>query len=255
MARVQKRAAPGDVAILLPLTEWPPLVIFALERGAELLRDGDTYGNFESARFREAFHFYLDLFHRGFATLASQTQVASLYQDFARGAFVFYLSGPWNIGELRDRMPPRVRWSTAPMPAPDDHYPGVSLAGGASLTISRRSSQKDAAWKLIEYLSEPAQETLLYRVTGDLPARKSAWTAEGPGGDPRTSAFWTQLERVVSSPKIPEWERIANLITLHSEAAIRGQVAADDALARLDRDVDRVLEKRRWMIEHRRQAS
>ncbi|MET0153283.1 MAG: sugar ABC transporter substrate-binding protein [Candidatus Binatia bacterium] len=253
MTKIQEQATGSAFAALLPINEWQPLVIMALQRGATLLRDGDTRGDFRSAPFREAFAFYVDLFRRGLAPLTSQVQVANLYQDFARGAFAFYVSGPWNIGEFRTRLPTGVPWATAPWPAPDGDYPGVSLAGGASLAIFRGSPRKEAAWALVEFLSEPAQQLALYRLTGDLPARKSAWTRPGPGADPSAEAFRTQLERVRPTPKIPEWERIADQITRYAESAVRAELGIDEALHALDRDVDVILEKRRWMM--RREAA
>src|SRR5262249_28256267 len=48
MARVRARDGGDGFAILLPLREWQPPVILALQRGAELLRDDDCRGNFES---------------------------------------------------------------------------------------------------------------------------------------------------------------------------------------------------------------
>jgi multiple sugar transport system substrate-binding protein len=250
MTRIEERAPAGRYAILLPMNEWQAPVILALQRGADLLRDDDGRGHFRDPRFRAAFEFYLSLFRDGLAPRAGAQQAANVYRDFAQGYFAFYITGPWNIGEFDHRLPRPVRdaWSTAPMPTTDDRYPGVSLAGGASLALFRGSAHHEAAWKLVEFLSEPARQVAFYRLTGDLPPRESAWRRGGLTDDPRAQAFWTQLHRVRSTPKIPEWERIADEIGRYSEAAIRGDLTAEQALAALDRDVDAVLEKRRWLL-------
>ena len=256
MTRIKQQVGRPNYAILLPFTEWQVPVIMALQRGAVLLRDRDQYGNFRSPEFRQAFEFYLDLFRRDLAPRGGQAQVANLYQDFAGGYFAMYASGPWNIGEFRQRLPAsrQDKWITAPLPAPDGAYPGTSVAGGASLAIFRGSQHRDLAWKMIEYLSEPAQQVQFYRLTGDLPARQSAW-AEGDLAHNRyAQAFWQQLRHVQSTPKIPEWERIADKISQYAEATIRGSMDIDAALTALDSNVDAILEKRRWMLRHARQA-
>ena len=160
------------------------------------------------------------------------------------------MTGPWNIGEFERRLPAALadRWSTAPLPAPDEGGPGVSLAGGASLALSHGSRRKEAAWQLVEYLSEPAQQVEFHRLTGDLPARRAAWIAAALPSRGRAQAFWLQLQYVRSTPKIPEWERIATKVGQWAEAAIRGDMTEDEALGALDRDVDAVLEKRRWLL-------
>src|SRR2546427_7497022 len=140
------------------------------------------------------------------------------------------------------------RRAPAPLPAPDGGYRGAALAGGASLAVSRRSPRKDAAWPLIEYLSEPAQQVRFYRLTGDLPARRSAWTEAALERDPQAGAFWTQLEAVRATPKIPEWERIATEITRHAEAAVRGTMTADEALRARGREVGALPPERRRLL-------
>ena len=251
LTRVKALVGPSRYAILLPVSEWQPLTILALQRGATLLRDGDRYGDFQSAAFRSALAYYLEIFRRDLAPVEAEDQVANLYQDFAAGFFAFYISGPWNIAEFSERLPAamRGRWSTAPMPGPDAGVPGLSIAGGASLALSRTARDPDAAWQLIEYLTTPATQIEFYRLTGDLPARRSAWSDAALADNPYAHAFWTQLEHVQPPPKIPEWERIAALITDYAEAAVRGDLSPDAALAALDRDVDALLEKRRWLLE------
>jgi multiple sugar transport system substrate-binding protein len=248
MTRIKDSAA-ATYAILLPLTEWQTPVILALQLGADLLRDNDQYGNFRSAAFRQAFSFYLDLFRRGLAPSAGEAQVANLYQDFTNGFFAMCVSGPWNIGEFDRRLPESMagKWGTAPMPGSDAEHPGTSIAGGASLAMLRDGRHQDAAWKVIEYLSQPAQQRTFYRLTGDLPPRPSVWTEDALAHSAHTRAFWQQLQHVRSTPKIPEWERIANKISAYAEAAIRARMSPDAALSALDADVDAILEKRRWL--------
>ena len=126
--------------------------------------------------------------------------------------------------------------------------PGFSLAGGSSLAIVARSPRADAAWKLLAYLAEPAQQSAFYALAGDLPARRSAWSDPRLAGDAKAQVFLAQLERMRATPKVPEWERIAGRIARHAEAAVRGEETPDEALAALDGETDRALEKRRWML-------
>ncbi|MEO8602330.1 MAG: extracellular solute-binding protein, partial [bacterium] len=251
MASIKQRGGPSRYPLLLPVSEWQPPVILALQRGAGLLRDGDRYGDFESAAFRAAFTFYLDFFRDGLTPASAEGQIANLYQDFADGFFSIYITGPWNLGEFAARLPAELQeaWTTAPMPAPSAAEAGISIAGGASLAVSSQTAQAEAAWQLVEFLADADRQLQFYRLTGDLPARRSAWQAGQLAEAPRVAAFWQQLQHVRTPPKIPEWERIATTITRYAEAAVRGDLSVDAALAGLDRDVDRILAKRRWLLD------
>lgn len=248
MVKVEARAGKNGFPILLPTDEWQQPLILGLQKGATLLRDDGGRGAFSEPSFREAMDFYLSLYRDGLAPVFANHQVANVYQQFAAGDFALYITGPWNIGEFRRRLPPDLqnKWSTAPVPGPDG--PGVSIAGGSSLSMFHASEHKEEALKLIEYLAEPAQQVRFYSLTGDLPAHKAAWNDPVLAGDPQARAFWEQLQRVVPTPKVPEWEQIATKLQEHAETAIRGRATAEEALAALDRDVDRILEKRRFLL-------
>jgi multiple sugar transport system substrate-binding protein len=112
-----------------------------------------------------------------------------------------------------------------------------------------RSERKGAAWKLIEYLSEPAQQIRFYELTGSLPANEGAWEAPALASDALAAAFRTQLENVTPTPKVAEWEQIATIVWEAAESAIRGERTIDAALERLDARTDRILEKRRWVVQ------
>jgi multiple sugar transport system substrate-binding protein len=253
MKRLKDYVGHERYALLLPTNEWVPLVIFAMQRHAVLLKNNYRYANFTSQPFREAFMFYVSLFKQGLVPPVSNTQMSNVYQEFAKGYFSMYLSGPWNIGEFNSRLPASLKdkWSTTPLPGTKRDYPGISIAGGASLVMSRSSPHKHAVWRLIEYLSGTAQQLAFYRLTGDLPALKSTWRAAELSQNERAQAFLKQLQHVASTPKIPEWERIAAKIARYGEAVIRDEKRLDDALVQLDNEVNKILEKRRWLLAKR----
>jgi multiple sugar transport system substrate-binding protein len=250
MQAVQARAGPGHYAIFVPFNEWNPPVILGLQAGSSLLRDGGRYGAFSQSPFRRAFDFYLDLYRSGLAPVLGLNDIGNIYQEFERGTVAMWITGPWNIGEFRRRLPRDMqdRWGTAPLPGPDGPASGVSMAGGASIVLFRRSRHQAEAWQLAQYLARPEQQLRFYKLTGDLPARIEAWRDPTLADDPAAHAFWIQLQRVVPLPQVPEWELIATRVFDYGEQAIRGRMPADTALARLDREVDKILERRRWLL-------
>jgi len=254
MVAVKRLVGPGRYALILPLNEYEPMVALWLQQGEPLLRDGGRFGNFRSPGFARTLRFYLSLYERNLAPPVAQTEIANLWSEFARGYFTFYVSGPWQLGEFRRRLPPELQpaWMTAPLPGPEG--PGASIAGGSSLAIFRRSPRKAEAWKLVEFLSRPEVQQQFYRLTGDLPARRSAWADSSLAQDPHVRAFREQLDRVRAVPKVPEWERIATELRLEMEKVVRGEAPAAGVAEVLDGRADRILEKRRWMLDRRAQG-
>lgn len=239
-------------AILLALNEWAGPIVLGMGTHAPFLTPDGLHADFNEPRFRRAFAFYVGLFRSGLAPALTNAQITNRYQSFANGDFDMLLSGPWDIGEFSRRLPPSLdgKWMTAPMPSPDPPSPGLSLAGGSSLSIFRHSPHQAAARALIAYLSEPAVQVRFYTLTGDLPARESAWSDPVLDTNRYAAAFRVQLRHVVPTPQVPEWEQIVTAVARYSEEAVRGGMTEDKALAALDRDVDRMLEKRRWMVAH-----
>ncbi|HEY6562900.1 MAG TPA: sugar ABC transporter substrate-binding protein, partial [Pirellulaceae bacterium] len=250
MERIQARMPERSYAILLPTNEWEQLIALGLQSPRSILRDQDRYGNFQSPDFRRACKFYVGLFKDGLAPKISADEIANAWDELARGRYAMYITGPWNIGEFRKRMSADVvaRWSTAPLPGPQPPGPGGSLAGGCSLVIFRHTKHEEAAWRLVEYLSEPATQLSLFERLGDLPARQSAWDDPRLARDSWIPGFREQLLRAVPAPPCPEWEQIVTKCQETAERMIRGGLDLDEGLRQLNRGVDRILEKRRWML-------
>ena len=48
---------------------------------------------------------------------------------------------------------------------------------------------------------------------------------------------------------MPEWERIVTEMQVVAERMVRGQYSIEAAAREIDRRADRLLEKRRWMLD------
>ncbi|NQT97150.1 MAG: sugar ABC transporter substrate-binding protein [Candidatus Marinimicrobia bacterium] len=249
---VSRRLVQGgqcEYGILLPSNEWEGPVILGLANGSSLLRDNNCFGDFSGEPFSESFDFFLQFFKEGLSPLG-MAGVTNIYQGFAEGYFAMLLTGPWNIGQFQRRLPAEIqnKWATAPLPTPRGSEPGTSLAGGASLVLFSTSDKKAAAWKLIEFLSRPAVQLEFYDIAGDLPAVKAAWGVAELQANPCLQAFYRQLRHVAPTPQVPEWEQIAQKVLQYGEVVAYGQQEPAAALEALDRDVNLILEKRRWLL-------
>lgn len=251
-AMMAKLAQPVGKAYgaLLPTNEFEQLLCLALQQDDPLLRDGGRYGNFRSAGFKKALAFYVSMFRDRQAPMMTNVDIGNPWAAFGQGFFAFYLSGPWNIGEFRHRLPPEQQgdWGTATLPGPNG--PGASNAGGSSLVIYRSSPHKDDAWALVEFLSRPEIQARFYAILGDMPPRRSSWQAPSLRDDDKAAAFRDQLERVKATPPVAEWERIVTEMQLVAARAAHGDLTVDEAAAEIDRRADKLLEKRRWMLDH-----
>lgn len=102
---MKSRHGPDHHPIFLPINEWNVPVILGLQAGSGLLDASQVRGAFRRSEFREAFRFYVELFRDGLAPPVANNEIANLYQEFARGRFGMYVTGPWNLGEFRRRLP------------------------------------------------------------------------------------------------------------------------------------------------------
>jgi multiple sugar transport system substrate-binding protein len=249
LAGVKRLVGPQRYSVLLPLNEFEQLMIFGLQQPSELLRDNGRYGNFLSDDFRRALEFYNSMFEMEWAPRMTNTQISNVWDEFGNGYYAFYMSGPWNIAEFKQRLPAHLQddWMTAPVPGPNG--PGVSNAGGSSLVIFRTSKLKEQSWKFIEYLSSVETQRHFYQLTGDIPPRISTWDAPELVDSKYSRAFRTQLDRVRSPPRVPEWERIAQEMRMAAERVVQRTSTVEQAMIALNAKADQILEKRRWMMD------
>ncbi|SFP35604.1 extracellular solute-binding protein [Sphingomonas rubra] len=246
MALKLKRRRPDDYVFLM-LLNWPTALVNILSlAGATPLRDRNTRGNFRTAEARQAFAYYASLFADGLAPKALSTEVQDPVAAFAQGYFAIWPSGPTTLRDLAQRGVPPERWSTARCAGPDG--PGPLSGQSASLCVSATTRRPAEAWALVRHLTSIDSELHFQRAIGNLPARVRAW-ASPQMKKPVLRPFAEQMRFPSPDPKVIEWEQIQIQIQFAAERVVRGLQTIPQALADLDERVDRLLAKRRSLVE------
>lgn len=94
MRRIKEQRGDDQFAIYLPTNEWNVPVILGMQAGSSLLKDDGRYGAFSEPAFARAFDFYVSLFESRLAPVM-RLHASNVYQEFERGRFAFFITGPW----------------------------------------------------------------------------------------------------------------------------------------------------------------
>lgn len=134
------------------------------------------------------------------------------------------------------------RFGVAPLPGPDG--PGASVLGGSNLAVDARSRHPRTAADLLAYMmSEKVQRQVLTR--GSLPPVWADLYA-----DPALIArypYLPVLEQSVKAarprPKSAEYEQVSLAVAAVTSDALRQHTSARAAIARLDRELRRIISR------------
>jgi ABC-type glycerol-3-phosphate transport system substrate-binding protein len=139
---------------------------------------------------------------------------------FENGETAMMRNWPYAYPLLQDASESSVagRFAVAPVPAGPGGTPTAAL-GGSELAINAFSEQPEAAYKLIDYLLQPAQMIERARIAGQLPPRPALYASKALADALEIDPANAQLiiERAVARPVTPlyhEWSDILQ-VSLH----------------------------------------
>jgi multiple sugar transport system substrate-binding protein len=165
---------------------------------------------------------------------------------FQNGQSVFMRNWPYAVGLMRDTTQSRVagRFSVAAMPAGPGGRPTAAL-GGAQLAINRRTENPEAAWAVIDYLTQPEQMRERARVVGEFPSRAALYEGQDLEKDlglvPATVR--RVIEYAVPRPVTPVYNQISEILQVHLHRALTRQTTPAEALAQAQREMQRLLDR------------
>jgi len=182
---------------------------------------------------------------------ASQSQqgLAGAADLFANGSAAMLLSGIWKVPMFRQSK--ELKWDVVQAP----HVPGVSRAvvgGSSGYGIISKSQHKDAAWKLIAFLSSPEGQSQ-FAATGLIqPARKKVAESSAflDGKDPQNKKFLlSAVDYAVDDPMSTNWREVKQgIIVPELDKVWNGTETAQQAVDKLMV----VLQKHKLVFEDKR---
>ena len=210
------------------------------QNGGELLSDDGQEVLFDSPEAKEAAEFYV-----GLTDYAPEDYLNSNSYDgrvaFAQGQVGMYMAGAWFAGVMNDEYPDiKDKWATAPLP--EGSAGCATTIAGDALVMFQGSDNQDAAWKWMEYLSQPeiiaawtyeglpevegsGSGTLLPTLTSLLESPELIEKKPVLAGF--AEAMKCGVSNVVSNPK---WGRIEEALNEQLGRAMYGEVSASEAL-------------------------
>lgn len=211
--------------IFLATNDWQQLLPFVWQNNGKIY----TGSNFSlnSPEVVQALSYYQTFFKQGLTPQSVPTNF-DVAQSFIKGTTPMFFSGPWQIGLIQQEGGATMngKWAVAPMP---QKVSNTSFVGGADLVVFKKSKNRDAAWKFIQYLTSPDVQAKWYDTSKDLPAVQAAWNNGTLSSDKNLSVFHTQLGNTQTPPTIPNWEQVANVIDNDMEQTMLGKTSPQQA--------------------------
>jgi multiple sugar transport system substrate-binding protein len=193
-------------------------------------KDGKTI--FSTPEAKAAMELYVKIYRETSPQDSIGWGFAEQVQAFTSGVTAILLQDPDVIQTVQESMAEGT-WATAPIPVGPTGKAMVST-GAAGWGMVKNSKHKDEAWKLIEFLSSPEQNTRLAKSTGVIPLHTTATS------DPffQSGPYKTLLDmtadadtfinyKLVSYPGSTEWGK---MVMENNQAILLDKAQIDDTL-------------------------
>ncbi|MFC7614991.1 ABC transporter substrate-binding protein [Actinokineospora soli] len=225
---------------------WPWYMTWMKQNGGRVLDDAGK-PVVDSPENAEALEFYHSLVHKD-RVAPSPVDYADAGLDdgqadplFSQGKLAMFTTGFWNVATLSKS---DLDWGVAPLwHGKQEAVP----AFGAALAVSSQSEHKDAATKLVTFLTSDEGQQPLVTSGLDVPAnlavanspafQQPAWNTEKVD----LSAFTPPAAAVYLPPLVPEWNAIQKAFTDGMDATWKGKASVRDGLAAVQRNLEGVL--------------
>jgi multiple sugar transport system substrate-binding protein len=165
---------------------------------------------------------------------------------FQNGETAFMRNWPYAYALMQDSAASRVagRFAVAPMPAAPGGEPAAAL-GGQQLAINANSAHPEAAWAVVEYLTQPPQMLERAAGVGEFPTRPAMYDDPAlaralplPPAEARAV-----IARAVPRPVTPVYTQLSEILQIDLHRALTRQQEPAAALAHAAKEMQALLDR------------
>ncbi|SDP51603.1 carbohydrate ABC transporter substrate-binding protein, CUT1 family [Pedococcus dokdonensis] len=215
---------------------WQSIMPFAWSNDADLTKDDGKAYNFDNPQILEAVKYYQSYFTEGISDKAAPN-TPTTEPDFKSGRVPMFISGPWMMSAVEKVGVKKDQYDVMPIPAKTK---SASFVGGSDFVVFKKSKNRDSAWKLVKWLSDPKTQVKWYQQSTDLPSVKSAWQDPAIAGDTKLATFGKQLETAQAPPSFPSWEQVATGFDTEMEKVMKQNADAEAALKSIQQQAESI---------------
>lgn len=219
---------------------WQTVLPYMWQAGAKLTDTDLTKFTFNTPEAQAGLQQYRSLFTDGIASQSGPVNLGEVEPKFVSGEVGSFLSGPWEIGLLTKAGGPDFMSKVGMTVVPAGPKPGTSYIGGSHFSVFKDAKNRDAAWKLIRWLSSKEAQQKWFDISGDLPAVQDAWKSGSIAENANLKVFGEQLTNAQNAPAVTTWTQVGALVDSESEKVAKGTMAPDAALKELDAAANKV---------------
>ncbi len=205
--------------------------------GADVLNADKTAWTFNTNEMNEAFNYYTSFFKEKIANVNVDTSTGAEQTSFIAGDTPMLIEGPWFYGSLKDLAGDDFasKIGVGLLPAKKT---GTSFIGGCNLIVFKDSKNPAAAWSLLKWMTSTDTQVNFWKVSGDLPAAKSAWKDPVFADDAVMSVFGKQLNDTKAPPSLETWTQVADAGNVLLEKMAREVMTPKEALEELQKQAE-----------------
>lgn len=207
------------------------------QAGGDLVNEDKTEFTIDTDAWADAIAYYVSYFDQEISDL-TYMQTGEYEPRFVNGDVGSFVSGPFDVAMVREQGGEGfddVGLMTWPQQDGGDG-PGTGYVGGGDLVVFEDTDNRDAAWGLVQWLTEPETQVEWFELSGDLPSNQAAWDDPALADDELVSVFGDQMDNAQALPGIATISEVLTAIDLELEKAVRGVVTPEEAAAAMQEE-------------------